>query len=173
MKKKFLALVCAGLMALSFAACGDSTLVVDDPEPTEAPAGNNAIKPTGYAIKLNDVDLFIGQNMKAVYDKIGETAQISESGSCKYDGIDKEYKFAHVTVTAIIEGAVERVFAISFDDDLIATTEGVRIGDPASAISVKYGAPQSEGSYVYKKDGMYIQFTVKNDEVATILYTEE
>lgn len=172
MKKKYLALFCACLMALSLTACGGGTLEVPEtgtPEATKAP---ESVKPTGYTVMLNGTELFIGLDMKTVYDKIGETAKISETGSCKYEGTEKEYKFAHVTVTAIIEGDVERIFSISFEDDLISTKEGVAIGDPVSKITVKYGAPETEGSYIYKKDNMFVMFTVKNDEVATVLYTE-
>ncbi len=174
MKKRLLTLLFAGVMALSFTACGDDKLVVDTiskaPEQTENTTGNT-IKPSGYVVKINNVELFIGQNMKGVYDKIGETASIRESGSCKYDGTEKEYKFAHLTVTAIIEGDVERIFTISLDDDMVATEEGVRIGDSVSLVSVKYGA--STGGYSYKKDNMSLSFTIKNDEVTDILYAEQ
>lgn len=180
MRKKILTVLLAVTIVAGFTACGsddddilkvsyDSTSVNETKDNLE----DETIKTTGYTINVGGVDLFMGLDMKKVVDKISEKATTRVSGSCKYDGDEIEYKYNGVTVTALIEGDVEKVYSITLDNDLVKTKEGINIGASISAVVATYGEPEESGVYKYKKDDMVLMFLAENDEVASIIYTVE
>ena len=181
-KRKLLLAVATALFTVSFAGCGGEDTLVMDKSTTAADAKENVTNEEtkevkenkkGYYFTYKDIDIAVNDDMKTVYEKIGEEADIRESPSCKYTGNDKNYTFNDFSVTAFIdeEAGVEKIYAITLMSDLVGTNEGISVGDSVTDIAEKYGKPAEEGVYKYSKDGMYIQFSVKNDTVSGITYT--
>ena len=171
MKRVLFALL-ALLLVLPLVACGD-VKVIDK-------GGNDAVKvPTdpagstaGYLFKNGDATVAVDEMMSAVLTDLGEPKQYYEAASCAFNGLDKMYTYEHFEVDSYPAPDGDRVQSIFLMDDLVATAEGLRIGDSRAKAEELYGTDcEVVGTEsIYTKGGMKLKVMMENDVVTYITY---
>ena len=170
MKKLTATLLCA-VCALGLMACGGN-------EDTASNAENSANESTtsaasGYTYTSNGTEIVIDAEAEAIVDALGDPISYYEAASCAFDGLDKTYTYDGFTVdTYPDEDGVDRISDVILTDDTVSTAEGVSLGASAADVTAAYGDDyeDSNGSYVYKKDGMKLTFVISDDKVTSIQY---
>lgn len=172
--KKILTFVLALAMVLSMAACGGS----------ETPAGNTGTnnnevggKPadTGaetYSYTYKGVELKLYAEAAPVIAALGEPVKYSESASCAFDGLDKNYYYGNLYIDTYPEGGKDYIYGWWFADDTLTTAEGIYIGASQADVETAYGADTFNGTnaYVIKKGEGTLTVIMKDGVVNSIQY---
>lgn len=126
----------------------------------------------GYTFQYNDVVVEIDAEAAPIVEKLGEAVSYFEAPSCAFEGIDKMYTYNGFELDTYPMNNKDYVSAVIFKDDVVATPEGVSIGDPAEKITEVYGEDMTEekGMIIYMKDGMKLCFIAAGDSIASIEY---
>lgn len=148
------------------------------PPPTSTPDASdhyNEHPHNGYYFKAGGVE--IGVRCGAwLLDRIKEAGldyKYYEAQSCAYQGLDQFYTFESFEVLVNTDNGQNIITSISLLDDLIATPEGLRIGDSYNdmVIALGDGYTRSADMYRYEKDGTLLTLIIKNGSVSAIEYT--
>ncbi len=163
MKKRILALIMVALVAV-LTACGSGSGAT--PTPSKTTAGK-------YSYVHDGKKITIGESAEAVLDKLGEATSTFTSKSCAFEGEDHFYTYGTSLqiVTSKVNGK-EVLTTIQLLDDLVATPEGVKIGDSAEAVAKAYGEGK-DGKFSVKDGKTSLVIVTKNGEVSSITYTYE
>lgn len=107
-----------------------------------------------------------------IIEKLGEPSSYYEALSCAFEGLDKIYTYPNFQIETYPLNNVDMISTISLKDDSVSTEEGLMIGSSKSDVINQYGDPSSEtgGKLTYEKDGMYLNFVIRDDHVAMIEY---
>ena len=163
----------AGLIlafALLVCACGNDAAPTD---PTNTATNNATATQVGYSLTYHGVHVGVGMAMDQVRSQLGTPKDQYTSESCAFGGQDTVYYYDSLQVSTNDEQGYERIYALYLEDDLVATEEGVCVGDSAEKVTSVYGAAGAESTasnLVYAKDGMTLSFRLQNGVVASILY---
>ncbi len=107
---------------------------------------------------------------------LGTPVSRIQAASCVHEGTDILYTYADAEVSAEkrSESSAERITSVALLTPKLSTAEGVRIGDPETAVTAAYGdcEPKS-GRYTYSKGGVTLAFRTVNGVVTAILYSCE
>ena len=132
--KKILMLILALCMVLAMAACGGS----------EAPAGTNNETPNNtpadtapegeqvgqtpdagteetYTFDYKGTKLELYADAAPVIAALGEPTKYSESASCAFDGLDKNYYYGNLYLDTYPEGGKDHIYGWWFADDTLTT----------------------------------------------------
>ncbi len=129
----------------------------------------------GFYLKVKEIE--IGVNCGAwLLDEIkakGIDYKYYEAASCAYQGLDKIYTFDSFEVLVNTINGHDVIVLITLMDDLIKTSENLKIGDSVNKITEIYGkdGTLSGETYKYEKDKTYISIITKNGKISTISYS--
>lgn len=109
-------------------------------------------------------------------EKIKETGlnySYYEAQSCAYQGLDMFYTFDSFEVLVNTVDGHNAITTISILDDLVKTSEGLKIGDSLNKLIDIYGSDYELNGNVYKyrQDGTTLSVLIKNNKVSSIEYT--
>lgn len=168
--KKIFTLILALCMVLSMAACGGS----------ETPAGNGedvGSKPTNsgtetYSFTYKGVELKLYAEAEPIIAALGEPTKYSETTSCAFDGLDKNYYYGNLYIDTYPEGDKDYIYGWWFADDTLSTAEGIYIGAPEADVVAAYGADTFNGTnaYVITKGEGTLTVIMKDGVVNSIQY---
>lgn len=128
-------------------------------------------KSRNYQVKYNDTLIAVNSDTHVIIENLGEPVSIFEAPLCASDGINRQYTYPHINISAYVIGGEERIFSVVFTDDLISTEEGISIGDSENDVISIYGAPiESEGELHYEGAGMLLEFIIHDGVVEGIRY---
>ena len=146
----FLPLLLACVMLL--AACG-------------VPAGNDAaVAPKGafsekdLGVCLTSVDgktYYLREDSTEILEALGDDYDYSEMVSCVYDGKDKTYTYAGITVSTVPVDGRDIIEMFTLTDDTYTTLRGIKVGDSRGDVIAAYGEE-------YFDDG-WLNYTLTND----------
>ncbi len=126
----------------------------------------------GYVFEVKDIAIEIDAEAEGYIEALGEPLSYYEAPSCAFGDLDKIYTYNGFEMdTYSLEGK-DYVSAIIFKDDSITTPEGICIGEAAEKVKEVYGEPTEEkdGTAVYGKGGMKLNFLIQDDKVVSIEY---
>ena len=158
--KKFISLILAMLMLLTFAGCGVNS--DDTSSPYEA----------GYTFTANGVKIAMSDDASAIVSALGNPISYTEETSCAFEGLDKTYYYGGFYMTTYPEDDKDYVYSVWFADDSVETEEGLYIGSSKSDVERIYGAEgaNSENSYVFKKGNSKLIIIMTDNVVSSIQY---
>lgn len=173
MKKLTVALMVAG--ALLMAGCGSKEKVIDGNAKNQSSASaqseNKQTAAKGYVFVSGGTTVEIDALAAPIVEKLGKPVSYFESASCAFEGLDKKYTYKGFDLDTYPSGKDDMVSAVVFKDDSIKTPEGIGIGDSAKKVKEVYGeGEEAGGMLVYAKDGMKLNFIIKDGDVASIEY---
>ncbi|MBO7548548.1 MAG: hypothetical protein J6T77_01140 [Clostridia bacterium] len=173
MKKTHLILLLAAAVCL-MAAC-NSGENESKPEPVSTEVSGNTAEhtPTGYLFESNGVTFGVGSASADVIDKLGaQTGEPYTSNSCAFNGKDTVYYFGSFEVSANDETGDFVIYSVYLKDDSVSTKEGAYIGMTPEEVKAIYGEPaeSSDGGFSYVKEGMKLNFFLKDGAVSAISY---
>ena len=168
--KKITVIITAVLMCVCMlAACGKNDVQNDG---IVSPAANTAASEnSSYTFTYKGKQIYIGQDA-SIIDSLGECKDYSESASCAFEGMDKQYFYGSFYVTTGTLDDREFVTAFWFVDDTVETDEGLCIGDSAEKVEELYGADGFNGTnaYIYDKGECELTIIMESDMVNSIQY---
>ncbi len=160
---KIAALMLAVLMCVSLFACskddGDTQDENDDG--------------VAYNVTYNGTKIKLGAKADSVIEKLGEPQDTREIGDCGGLGALVKYSYSSIEVYVLkskTEGNI--IDQITLRDDLVATPEGVCIGDSAEGAKEKLGAPTKESStaLTYESEKYALKLLLSDGSVTGIDY---
>ncbi len=171
--KKILTLILALCMVLTMAACGGSEAPAGNAG-TNTPAGSTADPGTGenYTFDYKGVKLELYADAAPVIAALGEPTKYSETASCAFDGLDKNYYYGNLYIDTYPEGDKDHIYGWWFADDTLTTAEGIYIGATQAEVEKAYGADTFNGTnaYVVKKGEGNLTVIMKDGVVNSIQY---
>lgn len=189
---KVKAILASLILVMLLSACGNDAKVIEgavqtssDGKASEMTDGDaadkadldtqtqeEAVEYKGYTFCCNDVVIEMDAEAAPIVEKLGEAVSYFEAPSCAFEGIDKMYTYNGFELDTYPMNGTDYVSAVIFKDDVVATPEGVSIGDSAEKITETYGEDMTEekGMTVYVKDGMKLCFIIAGDSIVSIEY---
>ena len=185
--KKILTLILVLTMVLTMAACGGSEAPAGTPGTNEGntntpadstPAGEqvgqtpDAGTEETYSFDYKGVKLELYADAAPVIAALGEPTKYSESASCAFDGLDKNYYYGNLDLDTYPEGDKDRIYGWWFADDTLTTAEGIYIGATQADVEAAYGTDSFNGTnaYVIKKGEGNLTIIMKDGVVNSIQY---
>ena len=168
------------LTALILAACGGDVKVLgtENSDGQQNGAGTS-FSPEGavdgYLFQTSGLTIAADAAMQPILEALGEPKQYYEAASCAFNGLDKMYTYDHFEVDSYPAPDGDRVMAVYLLDDLVATPEGLRVGDSTEKAKQLYGAAQETvgTEWIYEKGGMKLKVLFENGAVASITYASQ
>ncbi len=172
--KKTLLILLLVLAVCLMAACNSGTGETSgtESEAASTPSGSEH-KATGYLFEYNGVSFGVGSATADIIEKLGEqTEKPYTSNSCAFNGKDTVYYFASFEVSDNDETGDLVIYSIYLKDDTVATKEGAYVGMTPDEVKAIYGEPSesSDGGFSYVKEGMKLNFFLKDGVVSAISY---
>ena len=163
--KKLLTFVLAVLMLASLCACGD-----DGTTPTEAP-GPTPNK-DGFIFNYKGTELRIHADFAPILAALGEPVRYTESASCAFEGLDKQYGYGSFYLETYPLGDKDYVYGWYFVDDMVENAEGICIGSTKADVEAAYGAENYNGTNAFEvtKGSGKLTVILENDVVTSIQY---
>lgn len=178
MKQRFLLLVLAVLMIVTFCACngnGENPATSENPGSTANPSGSTSTV-NGYGFQVTGtsgaVTLYADMDFSTVVSSLGDQANYFEAPSCAFNGLDKIYTYSNFEVHTYPDGEADRISMILILNDLVSTPEGISIGSTQAQMETAYGTgyAQSGSAYTYTKDNMKLTFLMTDGTITSIEY---
>ncbi len=125
-----------------------------------------------YSFQFNQQTMVVGEDVKTILSQLGNPKDQYSSPSCVFEGEDTVYDYGNFQLTTYLTQGKEVLTGIYFNDDTIATKEGVRIGFTKQAMIDTYGNDYQEeyGAYTYNKGLTDLSFVIVNDIIISIAY---
>ena len=162
--KKLIAMLLAVAMLLCFAAC----------QPTETPDTPDNQEPAqdSFTFTYKGTKIALNAPAEAVVAALGEPLEYSESTSCAFDGLDKQYKYDSFYLETYPLNGKDYVYGWWFVDDLVETEEGICIGSTHADVEAAYGAENYNGSNAFqvKKGSGSLTIILEDGVVTSIQY---
>jgi hypothetical protein len=131
----------------------------------------------GYYFVYNDVNIELGLPVAGIVDELGPARDFYSYPSCAFEGDEKTYVYDGFEITTYMRyvGDTDRIYALVFWDDSVATVEGLRIGDSYEEMVAAYGTEYEEipGCYVYVREGIALSFSLQDNVIVSITYFVE
>ncbi len=153
------------ILVLSIVACSS--------DGSKADADNKQLS-DNYVFDYNGTVIAIDDEAKGIIEQLGEPMEYFEAPSCAYQGMDKTYYYNGFEITTYTDEDIDYIANIVLVDDTVTTREGIYIGSSLDDIINAYGRnfEESTGLYAYIKDGVKLQFIIKDDVVESIMYAK-
>lgn len=164
--KKLLTFLLAVLMLANLCACGD-----DSADPTEAP-GPTPSK-DGFVFVYKGQELRIHADFAPILAALGEPTRYTESASCAFEGLDKQYYYGNIYIDTYPVGDKDYIYDFWFADDSLQTAEGIYIGATKAQVEAAYGAECWGGNnaYIITKGDNSLTIILKDGVVTSIQYS--
>jgi hypothetical protein len=140
----------------------------------------NGAKKDGFVFKYKGINIYLGEHIERILGELEPAMDYKEENSCSFEGLAKIYFYNGFEVATYLKGRTDkdRVFAITFNDDSISTTEGICIGQTLDDMVSIYGTEYEEilGYYTYcryAKGGTILSFNIDDGIIVSILYQVE
>ncbi len=165
------------LLALTLGACSSvptSTGTPASATPTEpaktqdtAPAATPTATATtaAEAAPLTEKDLemvFNGQTFKLktdaklLLDVLGKDYEKQESDSCLYEGMDREFDYAKITIITFPQNKKDIIDEVDIADTGFTTSRGIKVGATLDEVTAAYGKN-------YKDEGTQIKYILSGN----------
>ena len=162
--KKLFALLLSVVMLLCFAAC----------TPTQTPETPDNQEPVqdSFTFTYKGTKIALNAPAEAVVAALGEPLEYSESTSCAFDGLDKQYKYDSFYLETYPLNGKDYIYGWWFVDDLVETEEGICIGSTQADVEAAYGAENYNGSNAFqvKKGSGSLTIILEDGVVTSIQY---
>lgn len=168
--KKIALMLMICMMTLTAVGCGGGS---DPSSGSSDQGGQSSSDEKGYTFTYNDVEIYIDEDAAAVIDGLGDYKDYSESATCAFEGMDKQYFYGSFYVTTGTLDAREFISGFWFVDDTVETDEGLCIGDDEDKVKQLYGEDGYNGSnaYIYTKGLCELTIIVEDGSVSSVLYS--
>ncbi|MBP5289121.1 MAG: hypothetical protein J6Z79_04525 [Clostridia bacterium] len=169
---KKIGFVLLALCLLLFAASCQGDVKVIEKSGENAAGNDPAGAAEGYVFQTGDLSIAIDSLAEPVLRALGEPKEYYEAPSCAFEGLDKIYTFEHFEVDCYPSPEGDRIQTVFLMDDLVATAEGLRIGDDSARVEALYGKDCSKvgTESVYTKGGMKMKIMIEDGRVTFITY---
>ena len=170
--KATICIVLAMILALGMFGCAKNEDTGATTQPTiQVTPGTS---PIGYGFTYNGVTFGIGMDADAVIAALGEPKSQEKTASCAFGGYDIVYTYDNFKISANDENGFNRIYGIQLINDMAETQENIYTGCMAEEVIAKYGDPTSSNAagLYYAKDGMELQFMLKDGAVDKIQYID-
>lgn len=136
--KKLFPVVLAIMLCLVFAACGGTQ--------TKTPTGAFSKDDLGFA--PDGSTYYLREDSAALLKALGSDCEYSEIVSCVYDGKDKTYEYAGVTVGTVPVDGADVTECITLTDGTYSTLRGAKVGDTVDSVKALYGDGWFDDGYL-------------------------
>lgn len=169
--KKFLALLLCILMAFCVIAC-DKKKEKGGSDDDEGGSSNKPQQSVSFSVSYNSTKIALGADAKAVIAALGEPVSKQDAGSCAGQGTLTKYKYPSIEIYVLTNGSSETIDQISFLDDGVKTSEGVKIGSSADEVTKACGkaTKQTDSYMTYTSGKKSLQFQFRDGAVVGIDY---
>ncbi|MDR2600162.1 MAG: hypothetical protein LBC73_07790 [Oscillospiraceae bacterium] len=192
--KRFLILSCILILPV-LVACNDSDDSTSDVSPTpvvtDGTNGNNDSNTDNpnngdinntddpnvddtplFSLAVGDFVIEMNMNVEYALAALGEPLGVFEAPSCAFDGVDRIFQYQNFQLLTYPVGDDDFIHTISFRNDLIRTTEGIRIGNSLNDMLEAYGDDYEYDLSLYRfvRERTFIEFLIENDIVVQIIY---
>lgn len=162
------------VMALGFAACGDSKEAGSDSAKgsQEKEQQKDKADDAGYAFEANGVTMKVDMDMADISGELGEPASTFEEPSCAAQGTAYIYTYPGFQITTYPDGDKNLIGYITLKDDTVATPEGIDLSKSKEDVIAAYGDDYTgdERQLSYQKGNMTLNFIFEGDSIASIEY---
>lgn len=153
----FLVVLLACVMILS--ACG--TPAADSNAPADSDSSEPAVLTGSFSEKdlgicINDKIHYLREDSAEVLTALGDGYEYSEMVSCVYDGKDKTYAYAGITVNTVPVDGKDIIEMFTLTDDTYSTLRGIKVGATREEVIAAYGEE-------FFDDG-WLNYTMTNDQ---------
>ena len=163
--KKLIAILLAAAMLLCFAGC--------QPAETENP-GSQTKEPVqdSYSFTYNGTKIALHAPAAPIIEALGEAKTYSESTSCAFEGLDKQYGYGSFYLETYPLGDKDYVYGWYFVDDMVENAEGICIGSTKADVEAAYGAENYNGTNAFEmtKGSGKLTIILENDVVTSVQY---
>ena len=185
MKRSFVVIVSALIAAASvcsLAGCGSkeasqaqsAAASAASSAVAAADAGNGAFSDTDVVANIKGVNVELNTEIEPIVEALGEPKDVSSQTTCHgTEGEDKTYTYDGFTIMTYPKDGKDLVLEVNISSADIASSKGVKVGDPVSAVTASYGEPSKKVGVYYSystADNKSLQFMVENDVVTEIDY---
>ena len=166
-------IVLALVLALTLCGCAKTDDGAATPtQPTTQV--NPSESPIGYGFTYNGVTFGIGMDADKVIAALGEPKSEEKTASCAFGGNDIVYTYDNFKISANDENGFNRIYGIQLLNDMAETQKGIYKDCSAADVTAAYGEATSSNAagLYYAKDGMELQFMLKDGAVDRIQYID-
>lgn len=160
--KRIFALLLSLTLALTLAACGDSS---SDATPT--PPERDM-----FTFVYKDCALPMNAEFAPLLQTIGEPDKYFEAASCAFDGLDKVYTYGGIELTTYPDGDKDYISSIRLLNDTASTPEGITIGSTPEEAVAAYGEgyTTSDNLYTWENDNAMLSILFENGTAISVEY---
>lgn len=141
--RKILPIILAIMFCLIFAACAGKAV----------PTG--AFRENDLGVNVGGKVYYLREDSADLIAALGDDYDYSWEVSCVYDGEDKTYEYAGITVQTVPVDGQDVIEDIILTDDTYETLRGAKVGDSLDTVKSIYGD-------TYFDDG-YLTYSLTND----------
>ena len=139
-----------------------------------APAPADEICP--LSLSYRGVELTVGMAADEAIARLGDDYTVTEAESCAGQGMDWMYTYPSMRlyVFAPTEGEAV-VSSVSYTDDGVATTDGLRIGSTSSDVIAALGEADEadDARLIYRGKGCVLTFGLRDGVVVSVVLSGE
>ena len=161
--KKLIAILLAAAMLLCFAGC--------QPAQTEKSENKEPVQDS-YSFVYNGTTIALHAPAAPIIEALGEAKTYSESTSCAFEGLDKQYGYGSFYLETYPLGDKDYVYGWYFVDDMVENAEGICIGSTKADVEAAYGAENYNGTNAFEmtKGSGKLTVILENDVVTSVQY---
>lgn len=162
--KKLVIFTLIACLLLSFAGCQSGT--TEEKKPGGYQDANN------FAFTYKGTEIKLAAPAEPVIAALGEPMKYTESASCAFDGLDKQYYYGSFYLETYPDGDKDFIYGWWFADDSISTPEGIYIGADQASVEKAYGAENFNGtnSFAVKQGNGTLTILLEKGVVSSIQY---
>ena len=166
--KRFLIIVTVLCMLLSLAACGGNNAAGNGSNETTGQQNNEP----GFKFTYKGTEITMHAPAEPILAALGEPVKYTESASCAFDGLDKNYYYGSFYLDTYPKDGKDYVYGWWFADDSVSTEEGIYIGSTQADVEKAYGTDCYNGTnaFVVKRGGGTLTVILENGAVTSIQY---
>lgn len=164
-------IILALVLSLSLFGCAKDAGNTPD-SPTQSTKVEPSPTPIGYGFTYDGVTFGIGMDAEKAIEALGAPKSEDKTESCAFGGFDIVYTYDNFKISANDEHGFQRIYCVTLINDMAETAKGICCGSTSDDVIAAYGEPTSSnaaGMY-YEKDGMELQFLMKDGAVDKIQY---
>lgn len=133
-------------------------------------------KTSALSLSYRGVELTVGMPADEAIAALGEDYTLKESESCAGQGMDRMYTYSSMRLYVFAPTEGEAVISsVSYTDDGVATTDGLRIGSKVEEVVAVMGEPDEKGDarLVYRAGGAVLTFGLRDGIVVSVVLAGE
>lgn len=133
------------------------------------------IKSDDSTVTVKGSVLKIGMSVDdGLISKLGKTIDVEEAPSCHGDGKDYIYTYNDFVLYTYEDNGNNKLSIVEISSPTITTSKGAKVGMSVSQVKSLHGNPaeESEMNLIYKISGVSLRFTIEDETVTLIEYSE-